>query len=333
MEYQILARDTNGALKYRGKQELGLGVPDLFSTGNAIFVAPYSGLDTNDGAAPSTPLKTLVAALALARADKGDTVYLMAESNTASLTTDYQAAALDWNKDGVHLVGVNCGSRIGQRSRIAELSSVKTIEDLFTVSADNCCIANIEVFQGVATYTGTAARAVVVTGQRNHFYNCQFSGNGDTGGTTDDAGARSLAVTGSENLFQKCYIGLDTVIRATQTCEVFVGTGARNIFEDCIINSWTSLSTFKALQATTYDRFVMLKNCILSAIQNITSAVAPTGAIGNTTPNGNIIMLGGGAFGYADVTTADDTKCLLLSYSGLAANVVDQGVAKGTDVA
>ena len=68
-------------------------------------------------------------------------------------------------------------------------------------------------------------------------------------------------------------------------------------------------------------------------MQNITSAVAPTGAIANTTPNGNAIILGGGVFGYADVTTADDTKTLQLTYSGLAANVVDQGVGKATDVA
>ena len=333
MEYQVLARDTNGALAYKGAGDIGLGIPDFFSAGTAYFVKPASGDDDNDGLTPGGALKTLAAALALAQANTGDTVYLIAESNTASGTTDYQAAALDWNKDGVHLIGVNNGSFIGQRSRIAERSSVKTIEDLFTVSADNCLIANIEVFQGVATYTGTAARAVVVSGQRNRFYNCQFSGNGDTGGTTDDAGARSLAVTGAENLFQHCYIGLDTVIRATQTCEVFVGAVARTVFEDCMINSYTSLSTFKALQATSMDRFVLLKNCIFNAVTGITSAVAPTGAIGNTTPNGKLLMLGGGVFGYADVTTADDAGTLLLSYSGLAANVVDQGVAKATDVA
>lgn len=331
MDYQMLTRDTDGALKYLSARDVGVGTPDVFSTGDPFFVAPYSGLDTNSGEVPGAPMKTLAAALAAATADRGDTIYLMAESNTAANTTDYQATALDWNKDGVHLVGVNCSPRIGQRSRIAQLSSVKDIEDLVTVSADNCYFANLEIFHGVASGVAAAPRALVVTGQRNHFSNCQISGCGDA--SFDVAGARSLAITGSENFFERCYIGLDTIIRGTMTAEVFVGTGARNWFEECVFNSYTSLATFKGLQATSYDRFVLLKNCIFSAIQNITSAVAPTGAIGNTTPNGNIIMLGGGAFGYADVTTADDTKCLLLSYSGLAANVVDQGVAKGTDVA
>ncbi len=42
-------------------------------------------------------------------------------------------------------------------------------------------------------------------------------------------------------------------------------------------------------------------------------------------------MLGGGAFGYADVTTADSSLVRLLSHG--ATTVVDMGVAKATDVA
>lgn len=301
--------------------------------GKQYFVKPSSGSDGNSGLRWDRAFKTLAKAQDVATADKNDIVWLIAESNTAGSTTDYQSSALVWAKDGVHLIGVGSGSMIGQRSRIAELSTVKTIEDLFTVSADNCIIANIEIYQGVASSTATAARAMVVSGQRNRIVNCQISGNGDTGGSTDDSGARSLAVTGAENIFQHCYIGLDTVIRATQTCEVFVSNIARTIFEDCIVNSYTSLSTFKAIQATSIDRFVILKDCMLIAVQGITSAVAPTGAIGNTTPNGQINMLGGGVFGYADVTTADDTKTYVLTHGALAANIIDMGVAKGTDVA
>jgi hypothetical protein len=148
--------------------------------GKVFFVKPYSGSDGNSGRSPKKAFKTLVKALASATANQNDVVYLMAEGNSASLTTDYQAAALDWNKDGVHLIGVGSGAMIGGRSRIGQLSTVKTIEDLFTVSADNCFIANIEVFQGVASSTATLERAVVVSGQRNHFVNCQFSGIGDT---------------------------------------------------------------------------------------------------------------------------------------------------------
>jgi len=322
-----------------GVFSMGVPVNGLFTQGRSYFVAPRTGADGNSGRTISKPLKTLTKALALARANSGDTVYLLAESNSASSTTTYLSEALDWNKDGVHLIGVNAGSRIGQRSRIAQLSTVLTIEDLFTVSADNCLIANIEVFQGVASSTATSPRAVVVSGQRNKLYNCQFSGMGDT--SMDTAGARSLAVIypGSENYFKDCYIGLDTTLRATNVIEAeVIGTGAgtrvaRTIFEDCIFNTYTSSTTGKILNVAYGDRFVLLKNCMLCAIENITSAAVPTGAVSISNMNGKVWALGGGVFGPADWTTADDTNVRLLTYSGLAANVVDQGVAKSTDVA
>ena len=312
----------------------GVPVGGLFSTGKAWFVKPSTGSDGNTGRTPGRALQTLAKALEKATANAGDVVYLIAESNTAASTTDYQSVVLDWNKDGVHLVGIGSTTMIGQRSRVSNLSTATAIVDgLFIVSADNCIIKNIEVFQGQGGTNPTGASiAVSVTGQRNHFVNCQISGIGHS--ELDDSTSRSLKVSGSENTFSHCYIGLDTILRATATAEVEIAaTAARNIFEDCIFNSYTSLSTFKAVAATTLERFVIFKDCMFIAVQGITSAVAPTGAISNTTPNGQINMLGGGVFGYADVTTADDSKTYLLSYSGLAANRVDQGVGTGTDVA
>ncbi|MCR4287103.1 MAG: hypothetical protein NUW09_03715, partial [Deltaproteobacteria bacterium] len=210
-----------------GVSSFGMPVLPLngFATqGKAIFVKPSTGSDgvSVKSNSPQRAFKTLAKALSVADADKNDIVFLIAESNSASGTTDYQSTALDWNKDGVHLIGVNAGSMIGQRSRIAQTSTVLTIEDLFTVSADGCMIANIEVFQGVASSSATSPRAMVVSGMRNRIINCQISGDGDTGGSMDTAGARSLAVTGAENTFQHCYIGLNTVIRATQTTELYV---------------------------------------------------------------------------------------------------------------
>lgn len=313
--------------------ENGLQMSKYANQGNVFYVRPRLGSDGNDGRSPETAFDTLATALDACTANQNDIVYLLAESNTASSTTDYQSTALNWNKDGVHLIGVNNGTMIGQRSRISNLSTATAIVDgLFIVSANNCLIANIEVFQGQGGTNPTGASiAVSVTGQRNRFVNCQISGIGHS--ELDDATSRSLKVTGSENIFQHCYIGLDTVIRGTATSEVEIATGARNIFEDCVFNSYTSLSTFKAVAATSFDRFVIFKNCIFSAIQNITSAVAPTGAISNTTPNGQIMMLGGGVFGYADVTTADDSKTYVLANSSNTNVLVGTGVAVGTDVA
>lgn len=308
----------------------GVPVGGMFTPGRAIFVRPGTGSDGNSGKSPNKAVQTLSKALSLATANKGDVVYLIAESNTASGTTDYQSVALDWNKDGVHLIGIGAAPMIGQRSRIAQLSTALTIEDLFTVSADNCLIANIEVFQGVASSTATSPRAMVVSGQRNKIINCQISGNGDTALSMDTAGARSLAVTGAENYFKNCYIGLDTSLRATAVAEVTVGDIARTIFEDCVFNTYTSLTTFKIVTYSAPDRFILFKNCVLSAINNITSAVAPTGALAAATSvNGQIMLHNSAVYGCDNVTTADDAKVLVFG----AVSAVDSCLAKGVDIA
>lgn len=307
--------------------------PFLLQMGKAFFVRPSTGSDSNTGKSPNAALKTLAKALSLCTANKNDVVYLISESNTAANTTDYQSVALDWNKDAVHLIGVDAAPMIGQRARISNLSTATAIVDgLFILSANNCLIANIEIFQGQGSTNPTGASiAMTVSGQRNRILNCQISGIGHA--ELDDATSRSLLVSGSENIFQHCYIGLDTIIRATATAEVEISAGTRHIFEDCMINSYTSLSTFKAITCGSPDRFVLLKDCVLSAIQNISSAVAPTGAIASGSTNGQIMLHHSGVYGYADVTTADDSKVFVLEASSNAAVRVDMGVAKTTDVA
>lgn len=309
-----------------------LGAQASANQGNVFFVRPRLGSDGQDGRTPQTAFKTLATALGACTANQNDVVYFLVEGQSAADTTDYQSTALNWNKDNVHLIGVGSDPWIGQRARIAQTSTVKTIEDLFTVSADNCVIKNIAVFQGVGTSTATSPRAMVVSGQHNHIVNCQISGNGDTGGSTDTAGARSLAVTGAENTFTHCYIGLDTVIRATQTAEVTVGDIARTIFEDCFFNTYTSLATFKMVTYSAPDRFILFKGGLINAILNITSAVAPTGALAAATSvNGQIILINCPVVGFADVATADDSKILV--YGSGNGTLVGLGLAGTVDVA
>lgn len=327
----------NPLLNYSGSAGLflqGASIAGAANQGNVFYVRPRTGSDGQDGRTPLTAFKTLATALGACTANQNDIVYLMAESNTAANTTDYQASTLTWSKDGVHLIGVNCGVMIGQRSRIAQLSTVKTIENLVVVSANNCLIANLEIFQGVASSTATSPVALTVSGQRNHVVNCQISGNGDTGGSTDTAGARSLVVSGSENLFEHCYIGLDTVLRATQTAEVgLTSTNTRNVFERCHFETYSSLSTFKMISvSTTTDRFFKLLDCDFVAVQNITSAVAPTGAIGITTMNGQGIVKNPYVYGFDNIVTADNAYVQVLGYDGTATGHLI-GIAQGVDAA
>lgn len=308
----------------------GTGLPVL---GKRFFVDPYYGSNGHDGMSPATAWKTLVYALSKCVANRGDVVYLLARSNTAAYTTNYLSANLDWNKDGTHLVGVNCGPFVGQRSRIANLSTATAFANLFTLSANGCLIKNIEFYQGQGgTNPSAASTCLTVSGQRNRIENCQISGIGHT--ELDDAGSNSLTISGSENYFIGCYIGLDTVIRATSVTEVILsGTPTRNIFEKCHFETYTSGSTFKMITIPTgMDRFTKFVDCDFHAAQNITSAVAPTGLIGITTCNGVVLMRNPMLYGFAQYVTADNAYVQVLGFDGTATgNLI--GITQGVNAA
>lgn len=251
------------------------------------YVKPSTGLDGNSGRSPDRALKTLTQALSNATANKNEAVYLIAESNSASSTTDYQSAALDWNKDGVDLIGVCSGNFVQQRARIAQLSTATGITGLFTVSANNCYFANFSVFHGVND--ATSVGAVLVSGDRNAFNNVTMSGIGHA--TMDTANNYSLSVTGSENVFKDCYIGLDTIARGTAAnSEIRLSGGAtRNYFKDCIIATYAEANTHQFLIVPTngLDRWTIFKNCIFVNM--------PTGDASGTTMTEAFDVTGGGS--------------------------------------
>jgi hypothetical protein len=301
--------------------------------GNIYYVRPVNGDDNSNGLTPATAFNTLRQALAACTAGQNDIVLFCAEGNASAATTDYLSANLDWNKDLTHLIGVNNGPMVGQRSRVSTLSTATAFANMFTVSGDACLIANMAFYQGqMATNPSAASTCVTVSGERNHFVNCQISGIGHS--DLDDAGSNSLTVSGSENVFDDCYIGLDTVIRATSVTEVILsGTNTRNAFRNCHFETYTSGSTFKMVSiATGTDRFVKFLNCDFVAVQNITSAAAPTGALGITTMNGQVIMKNPYVYGFAQITTADNAYVQVLGYNGLATdNLI--GIAQGVNAA
>lgn len=334
----MFLHDYNSALKY-GAKILGSEIIGNDIVGAAYYVRPYTGDDTAAGNSSETAFKTLSHALSAATANHGDTVFLVHESNTAASTTDYQSAALDWNKDGVNLIGIggDGGSiYLGQRSRISNLSTAACPAVLFTVSANNCVIAGLEIFHqnGVADLS-TAEIAMEVSGTRNAIVNCQISGVGHA--YLDTVGSASLRVSGSENYFKNCYIGLDTILRGECLSEVRIGTeagagGTRNIFEDCIINSWTSQTTFKAilfLNASAHT-FTLLKNTIMSAEQGGTGYGTPTGAIDPGSVSRPVAMVGGAIIGYTNVVTANSTLVQVASWAG---GLVDEGRASNVLIA
>ncbi len=240
----------------------GVPVGGIFTNGRPIFVKPSSGADGQDGRSPDSALKTLAAALSMATAGKNDVVYLIAESNTASATTDYQSATLDWNKDLVHLVGIGAPACVSQRSRIAQLSTATGLTSLMTFSADACIVKNLQIFQGVADATSLVAAKV--TGTRNYLENVHFAGIGDA--TQSAAGCASLKLDGAaENVFKNCVIGVDTVDTDANGVNLLCDTAAtRNKFEDCLFQLYITAAGachVKIADATAIDRWLWFKNC------------------------------------------------------------------------
>ena len=240
-----------------------VGAQGLLSQGKAWFCKPSSGSDGNDGTTVDRAVKTLSKAHSLASADRNDTIYYFAESNSAASTTDYQSATLTWSKDLTHLVGVCAPSVVSQRARIAQLSTATGVSPLLDVTADGCVFSNIQVFHGVAD--ATSLIAVRVTGTRNYFHNVHFAGVGDV--TMSAAGACSLKIDGgAENVFNHCVIGVDTIARDADATEILFDTAAtRNLFEDCFITSYISAAGFASVtvaDATGIDRWQIFKNCL-----------------------------------------------------------------------
>lgn len=234
--------------------------------GTHYYVKPNSGLDSNDGKTPETAFKTLYKAHSACTTNKNDVVHLIAESATStSATTDYQSSALTWSKSLTHLIGECPPAVYAHRSRIAQLSTATGVGGLLTVSGNGCIFANFHIFQGVDD--ATSHTALSVSGERNVFHNLHIGGIGHAT-MIGHATANDLTVTGSENVFRGCTIGLNTVARDA-SCYNIVFTAAanasRNVFEDCIIDSYNSVASYHvSVGATGIDRTLIFRRCIFN---------------------------------------------------------------------
>jgi hypothetical protein len=245
------------------------GLPFPSTQGDIWHVKPSSGGDGNSGKTPDKALKTLAKALELATADQNDIVLLYSEDVSASGTTDYQSATLDWNKDLVHLIGVSAGSMEGQRSRISFASSYDTASNLFTLSASSCMVANIHFFAGVA---GTAPTGCFkLTGAHNRIHGCHIAGIGHANNDIDDAYSLFLDAA-TENTITDCVIGLNTIARGTNTNhEIWIDGGSGdNVFKNCIITRLIEHATKAPLvriedsTAVGSVRYLLFDNCLFN---------------------------------------------------------------------
>lgn len=288
-----------------------LGGGGIMSQGKSYFVNPRTG-QGSDGKSVAKAVAALSTVYDKTVADQNDVIYFLGADNTSSGCTDYQSTTFTWSKDLVHLIGVNAGNNISQRSRIAWLSTASSSTDipLFTISANGCRFENIQWYSGIAD--ANLSFNVNVTGSRNHFINCHFAGIGHA--TNDAAGAYSLCVQGSENLFDGCVIGIDTIARGTAANSEILLTGgatyggARNVFRNCYIITYAEAATHQFIikAQNGIDRFCLFDNCVfINAVQS--AATTMTEAIDVTagsSPNGMIVLKDCAFFGVTDIEAA-----------------------------
>lgn len=208
-----------------------VGIPR--AKGSKIFIVDTElGSDSNPGTTFDAPLKSVAAALALCTADKNDVVLMVARD-----TADNPAAAINWNKDYTHLVGMSADlPGLGQRCRIVGTAAAD-LTQVITFAGNGCIVKNVQIYNGADADVDSGA--AIVTGDRCHFKNVFFAGMGHaTPGAR--AGSWSLKLTGAaENFFEDCTIGLDTILRAAANAELVMATSSKNLFRRCRFMSYS----------------------------------------------------------------------------------------------
>ena len=236
---------------------VALNVPRGLNS-NIYVVDPANGSDSNPGDRWTQPLASLEAAEALCTANQHDVVLYLAGSSGNNL-----AAALTWDKNYTHLLGMCAPTMAAQRSRIFQTSTLTGASPLLTISATGCIFKNFYIFQGVND--ATSLINVSVTGGRNYFENVHFAGGGHA--TQAINGGASLKLDGAEeNLFRHCTIGVDTISAGTGMAGIlFDGEAHRNVFEDCMVTMYAGHAGAifgEVVDATGIDRYTIFKRCL-----------------------------------------------------------------------
>lgn len=271
---------------------LAVRVVNSAAVGNSWFVNEATGKDGNAGNA-QLPFASLSAAINAASANNNDVVYLQG--------TAHQTGTLNWNKNGVSLVGLSSPSD-NARARISASGSA-VFSPLVNVTAQGCSFVNLGTFHGFNDASAQVCWAEA--GGRNFYSNVQFLGGGNATAAAQ-AGMRSLTVAGAgENLFVGCTIGLDTVVRATAanaSLELLTGS-PRNTFRNSIFQALCSLATdvHVLVGAGGIDRYCIFDNCsFINAVDSSGTSLNAALSV-NASAGGSVLVQGGMSVGAAAI--------------------------------
>lgn len=262
-----------------------------------FFVDATNGSDSNDGRSLDKAKATLAAAEDLTTAGRHDTVFIVGTS------LNRLSAALTWDHSYTHLIGICAPTRVAQRARIFQLSTLTSASPLLDITASGCIFKNFYIYQGVDD--AGSLIDVQVTGHRNYFENVHFAGGGHA--TQAINGGASLKLNAArENTFVNCTIGIDTIEAGTgMTAITFDGSATRNIFENCLINLWishTNAVLVELVDAASVDRYTIFRHCdFFSNSTNKATAMASAFVIpsGHTT-TASILLRDCAGLGFTD---------------------------------
>lgn len=249
-------------------------------------VDPVHGDDDNAGDRWNLPLATVSAALAKCVSGHHDTVLVVA-SGTAITET----AAIEWNKNLTHLVGLGAPTHAAQRTRI--VCNATDLSPFFTISGYGCIFRNLYFWQGQDDVHSLVN--VSVSGARNYFSGVHFAGGGHATQAID-GGASLLINGGSENRFVDCTIGVDTISAATGMAGlVFAATGgaARNVFERCRFTLYAGnagVIFVELLGNSGIDRYQLFKDCHFINLSG-TAMTQAFAVAGGFDPNNKRVLL------------------------------------------
>jgi len=231
----------------------GMGVAGV---SNIHYVATVDGNTHEflDGKVESDKLHpTIGDAYVNVESGRNDTILLSPDSHS-------QAAALTFDKNMTHLVGMYPDAAMNHRARIGHSDD---FDALVTVSGYGNLFSNIYTMHGRGSATNL--HNVEVTGDRNTFKKCHFGGpmNATESGT---AGYSTVELTGAkETLFEDCTLGVETIARSAANTVIRVGTdSSRNILKSCRVLSMSSATTPYYIEigsSVTYG-WTMFENCI-----------------------------------------------------------------------
>lgn len=232
-------------------------------TGNYFFVQETTTAGASAGAGTaSNPFNTIQSALAACVAGNNDVIFL---TGTVHVT-----AAIAWNKNNTHLVGLCSPMKRGKRARISSSGSTP-FSYLVDVSANGCLFQNFGTFYGFPTTGATTPICWHDTGGRNTYNNIEFLGFGDgtvTTGTANQTGARAFQFNNStgETTWRSCVFGVDTIQRGATNYTLEIAGGAPRLsLVDCTFEAdlagGGAGGSHILIGASGIDRYLDIDNC------------------------------------------------------------------------